>query len=68
MMPRPSLSLLSIGAYDEAKDVYSAPLRTVLTPQGCAITHTVVPAQDYNELAAKELRAQLLILAFSTLK
>ncbi len=67
-MPRPSLSRLSMAAYDEDKDKFEGTPRLILSSQHCSLRIKVLPEHDYNVLAAKEFRAQLVILAYSMIK
>lgn len=67
-MPPASLARLSIAPYDETKDAFEGIARLILNSQHCSTRNKVAPEHDYNEQAAKELRAQLLILGYSTLK
>ncbi len=67
-MPPASLARLSVAGYDEEKDEFEGAARLILSSQHCSVRNKVQPEHEFNEQAAKELRAQLLILGYSTLK
>ncbi len=67
-MPPASLARLAVAPYDETKDVFEGTARLILSSQHCSVRNKVQPEHEFNEQAAKELRAQLLILGYSTLK
>lgn len=67
MMKRPSLSNLTVAAFDFETETYSADSKLILTDSGCSIHHTVAPKELYHAEAAQELRAQMVILALNSL-
>jgi hypothetical protein len=68
MMLQPTLSDLSVPAYDWEKGTFSRSMRKILGASGCWVSDKVVPKEDYNLGPAQVLRAQLVILALATLK
>ena len=68
MMPQPTLSDLSVPAYDWEKGTFNRTLRKILGATGCWVSDKVAPKDEYNLGPAQVLRAQLVILALATLK
>lgn len=68
MMPQPTLSDLSVPAYDWEKGTFNRSMRKILSASGCWVSDKVAPKDDYNLEPAQVLRAQLVILALATLK
>jgi hypothetical protein len=67
MMPQPTLSDLSLPAYDLEKGTFNRSMRQILGASGCWVSDRVSPKNDYDLKNAELFRAQLVILALSTL-
>lgn len=68
MIIMPTLSNLSVANYDYETLEYGRTLTLVLTRQSCALSHEIYPKEQYAMYIARELRAQLMILALNTLE
>jgi hypothetical protein len=63
----PSLSDLSISFFDFETGTYAKNLTLILTGQSCALAHEVFPKNQSQNIDARELREQLVILALNSL-
>lgn len=68
MMPQPTLSDLSVPAYDWEKGTFDRSMRKILSASGCWVSHKVAPKNEYDLGPAQVFRGQLVILALATLK
>lgn len=68
MMPKPTLSDLSVPSYDWEKGQFNRSMRKILSASGCWVSDRVTPKNDYDLDRAHILRGQLVILALATLK
>lgn len=67
MMLVPTLSDLSVAKVNADTDELSSDLKLVLTRESCALSYEARPEFDGYYMSAREVRAELVILALNTL-